>query len=176
MFQKISFILILFASTLPIAFANNVYVIHAGKVLVIPGEKPLSEQTLVIRDGLIEQVIDGYKDANLIDADSKLIDLKSQFVLPGLMDMHVHLLGEINKSARTEALYYTTSMQELRGAYFAKLTLMAGFTTVRDLGGNPEAIYALREMVNKRLNTTKKISLSKLVKGIQIHEANITLT
>jgi imidazolonepropionase-like amidohydrolase len=67
-------------------------------------------------------------------------------------------------------------MQELRGAYFAKLTLMAGFTTVRDLGGNPEAIYALREMVNKRLNTTKKISLSKLVKGIQIHEANITLT
>lgn len=151
MFKKISFLLILFVSTLTTAFANDVYVIHAGKVLVIPGEKPLSEQTLVIRNGRIVQVIDGYRDANSIDVDAKLIDLKSQFVLPGLMDMHVHLLGEISDSARTEALYYTTSMQALRGAYFANITLMAGFTTVRDLGGNPEAIYALREMVNKKM-------------------------
>lgn len=151
MFKKISFLLILFVSTLTAAFANDVYVIHAGQVLVIPGEKPLSEQTLVIRDGRIKQVIDGYRDANSIDAYAKLIDLRSQFVLPGLMDMHVHLLGEISQSARTEALYYTTSMQALRGAYFANITLMAGFTTVRDLGGNPEAIYALREMVNKKM-------------------------
>lgn len=151
MFKKLSLVLLFFVSTMSLAFANSIYVIHAGNVLVIPGEKPLSEQTIVVRDGRIEQIINGYKTPDTIDAKAQFIDLKEQFVLPGLMDMHVHLLGEISDSARTEALYYTTSMQALRGAYFANITLNAGFTTVRDLGGNPEAIYALREMVSNKM-------------------------
>jgi imidazolonepropionase-like amidohydrolase len=129
--------------------AENVYVIHAGSVIVSADQKPLVKQTMVIRNNIIEQIKKGYIAPADIDANAKLIDLKDQFVLPGLMDMHVHLLGELSKSSRTDALYVTTSMEALTGAYFANKTLMAGFTTVRDLGGEPEAIYALRDAVRK---------------------------
>jgi imidazolonepropionase-like amidohydrolase len=141
----------LFTVCITTAFAENVYVIHAGSVLVTPGEKPLLKQTIVIRDNLIERIETGYIPATDIDSSAKLIDLKEQFVLPGLMDMHVHLLGELTKSSRTDALYVTTSMAALTGAHFANKTLMAGFTTVRDLGGKPEAIYALRDAIDKGL-------------------------
>jgi imidazolonepropionase-like amidohydrolase len=118
-------------------------------VIVSADQKPLVKQTMVIRNNIIEQIKKGYIAPADIDANAKLIDLKDQFVLPGLMDMHVHLLGELSKSSRTDALYVTTSMEALTGAYFANKTLMAGFTTVRDLGGEPEAIYALRDAVRK---------------------------
>jgi imidazolonepropionase-like amidohydrolase len=65
------------------------------------------------------------------------------------MDMHVHLLSELGPDSRTEALQVTTSMQALKGALHAKRTLHAGFTTVRDLGGKPEAIYALRDAIDQ---------------------------
>ena len=131
--------------------ASEVTVIHAGKVLAVPGQESLSQQTIVVSDGRIERVEDGYLDPVDVDPDAHLIDLKDQFVLPGLMDMHVHLLGQLSKTSRTDALYDTTSMDALKGAYYAKKTLMAGFTTVRDLGGNPEAIFALRDAVAKGL-------------------------
>lgn len=146
LFTALTVLLILSIST---AFASNVIVIHAGKVLVVPGEKPLSKQTIVIKDRLIDKVISGYIEPKTIGDKAKFIDLKSQFVLPGLMDMHVHLLFELGKSTRTDALFVTTSMKALAGAYYANKTLMAGFTTVRDLGGNPEAIYGLRDMIGK---------------------------
>lgn len=151
MFKIFSLLACLFVFFPPTAFAESVYVIHAGSVLVTPGEKPLVKQTIVIRDKLIERIEKGYIVATDVDASAKLIDLKDHFVLPGLMDMHVHLLGELSKSSRTDALYVTTSMAALTGAYYANKTLMAGFTTVRDLGGNPEAIYALRDAVAKGL-------------------------
>lgn len=131
------------------ALAGDVWVIHAGTVLVTPGEKPLTEQTIVIRDDRIEKIQAGYTSPADVDAVAQLIDLKDQFVLPGLMDMHVHLLFELSPTSRTDALFVTTSMDALTGAYYANKTLMAGFTTVRDLGGTPEAIYALRDAVEK---------------------------
>lgn len=137
--------------SISVAQADNIWVIHAGAVLAIPGDKPLAQQTIVIRDDHIERIEDGYILPADVDSAAQLIDLNDQFVLPGLMDMHVHLLGELSKTSRTDALYNTTSMDALTGAYYAKKTLMAGFTTVRDLGGEPEAIYALRDAVAKGL-------------------------
>jgi imidazolonepropionase-like amidohydrolase len=141
----------IFAFTISAAQADNVWVIHAGSVLVVPGEDPLTKQTIVIRDEVIERIEGGYVLPKDIDASAKLIDLKDQFVLPGLMDMHVHLLGELSKTSRTDILFTTQSMEALIGAHYANKTLMAGFTTVRDLGGNPEAIYGLRDAVAKGL-------------------------
>ncbi|MFT6047701.1 MAG: imidazolonepropionase-like amidohydrolase [Arenicella sp.] len=140
-----------FVLSISTAQANDVWFIHAGSVLSVPGEKVQSQQTIVIRDGLIERIEDGYILPDSVDPDAKTLDLKDQFVLPGLMDMHVHLLGQLSKTSRTDSLFITTSMDALTGAYYAKKTLMAGFTTVRDLGGNPEAIYALRDAVAKGL-------------------------
>lgn len=147
-FSLLTCLFTLFTAT---AFADKVYVIHAGSVLVSPDQEPLLKQTIVIRGNVIEQIKKGFVAAADIEARAELIDLKDQFVMPGLMDMHVHLLGELSKSSRTDALYVTTSMEALTGAHFANKTLMAGFTTVRDLGGSPEAIYALRDAIGKGL-------------------------
>jgi imidazolonepropionase-like amidohydrolase len=140
-----------FALSISGAQASDVWFVHAGSVLAVPGEKVLSQQTIVVQDGLIERIEDGYSLPDSVNADAQIIDLKDQFVLPGLMDMHVHLLGQLSKTSRTDSLFITTSMDALTGAYYANKTLMAGFTTVRDLGGNPEAIYALRDAVAKGL-------------------------
>ena len=124
-------------------------VIHAGTLLAVPGQAPKSRQTIVIERNRIARVADGYLVPADVDADAVLMDLSDRFVLPGLMDMHVHLLGELGPDTRNEALYFTTSMEALRGAMYARRTLEAGFTTVRDLGGDPEAIFALRGAVDQ---------------------------
>ena len=126
-------------------FANeHTTVIHAGTLLAVPGDAPRSEQSIILEGNRIVRVEDGF---TAVGAGETLIDLSDKFVLPGLMDMHVHLLGELGPNSRTDALHVTTSMSALKGAMHAKRTLNAGFTTVRDLGGTPEAIYALRDAI-----------------------------
>jgi len=124
---------------------DHTTIIHAGTLLAVPGDAPKSNQSIIIEGNRITRVEEGFVTPA---EDATLIDLSDKFVLPGLMDMHVHLLGEIGPNSRTDALHVTTSMQALKGAMHAKRTLDAGFTTVRDLGGKPEAIYALRDAVN----------------------------
>jgi len=124
-------------------------VIHAGTLLAVPGQAPKSKQSIVLQGERIISVLDGFVEVSTLDGNPKLIDLSDQFVLPGLMDMHVHLTGELSPTARTEALFMSTSLEALRGAHFAAKTLRAGFTTVRDLGGDPEAIFALRDAIEK---------------------------
>jgi len=123
-------------------------VIHAGTLLAVPGEPPRKEQSILISGNRIVSVVDGSVDPSDFD-DAQLIDLSDQFVLPGLMDMHVHLTGELSPTSRTEALFMSTTMNALRGAHFAAKTLRAGFTTVRDLGAKPEAIFALRDAIKE---------------------------
>ncbi|MDD9891380.1 MAG: amidohydrolase family protein [Gammaproteobacteria bacterium] len=126
-------------------------VIHAGNLLAIPGESPAQQQSIILRDNRIDAVVDGYVDPASLPGQVELVDLSDKFVLPGLIDMHVHMLSEISPSSRNDALYITTSMSAMRGVYYAGITLDAGFTTVRDLGSEPEAIYALRDAINQGL-------------------------
>lgn len=141
---------LLLAATVTLAQSDeHKTVIHAGTLLAVPGEAASNRQTIVLEGNRIVRVESGFVDPAEIDDQATLIDLSEKFVLPGLMDMHVHLLGELGPNSRTEALTMTTSMDALRGAQFARRTLHAGFTTVRDLGGEPEAIYALREAVDQ---------------------------
>lgn len=140
---------LLFAAVTSLAQTNEpTTVIHAGTLLAIPGEAAANNQTVILEGNLVVRVADGFIEPAEIDAEATLIDLSDKFVLPGLMDMHVHLLGELGPNSRMEALTMTTSMDALRGAQYARRTLQAGFTTVRDLGGEPEAIYALRAAVD----------------------------
>ena len=131
------------------AAAEAIQVVHAGVLLDVPGEKPRTRQTLVLTGNRITQVIDGYLPAETVHADASLIDLSDRFVLPGLMDMHVHLLIQIGPESARRVLTDSTTLQAFTGAHHASLTLEAGFTTVRDLGGTPEAIYALRDAIDK---------------------------
>jgi imidazolonepropionase-like amidohydrolase len=141
--------IMLFAALLAgqLAVAEATTVIHAGTLLAVPGEAPKNNQTIVLEDNRIVRIEDGFVAPASLGDDATLIDLSDKFVLPGLMDMHVHLLFEIGPNARLDALTTTTSMQAMRGALHARRTLEAGFTTVRDLGGTPEAIYALKDAI-----------------------------
>ncbi|WOJ96587.1 amidohydrolase family protein [Congregibacter brevis] len=122
--------------------------IHAGELLAIPGKKPLKEQTVVVVDGRIREVVDGYQSASEYDADS-VIDLKDSFVMPGLMDMHVHLQGELSPDNDSRSLRWSGELVQMYGYHNAMTTLMAGFTTVRDAGSMNQQTYAVRDAINK---------------------------
>ncbi len=132
------------------AFAENLVVIHAGALLAEPGKGAIAEQSVIIKDGKIDRIVPGYLDAAAVGADEtdavETIDLKNKFVLPGLIDSHVHILGENNPRARLQRVEESDADDAIAGAGFARKTLMAGFTTVRDVGaGSGDAIFALRD-------------------------------
>ena len=127
----------------------DVTVIHAGQLLDVPGTAPKAEQTVVIDDGRVTQVIAGYRDPSEFGEDVTAIDLKDKFVMPGLMDMHVHIQMELGPDSDSKRLRMSDADIAMQSVHYAEKTLMAGFTTVRDLGAQPEQLYALRDGVNR---------------------------
>ncbi|WDE14060.1 metal-dependent hydrolase family protein [Thalassomonas haliotis] len=139
----------LLLTLLPATALARVQVIHAGQLLAVPGEAPLKQQTLVVTDGKISGVFPGYLSMDKFADNARLIDLSSSFVMPGLMDMHVHLQGELGPNNDSETLRLSDADVAMKSVFFAEKTLMSGFTTVRDLGAKPEQIYALRDAIDK---------------------------
>jgi len=133
--------------TAPLAIANTV-IIHAGQLLAVPGQAVKSDQTIVIEDERIVEVKNGFSDPAGFEGEVTVIDLKDQFVLPGLMDVHVHLQGELGPKNDSENLKMSLQQVEIRSVMFGMRTLMAGFTTVRDAGSSPQEMYALRDGIN----------------------------
>ena len=134
------------------ALADDVDIIHAGRLLAVPGEAPVSEHSVVIRNGEIVSVAAGYVDAAAAgagpDDDVEIHDLRSMFVLPGLIDGHVHITTENNPRSRLQRVEMSAADYAIAGAGFARTTLMAGFTTVRDVGARErDAVFALRQGV-----------------------------
>lgn len=128
-------------------WAADVKVIHAGELLAVPGEAPKSEQTVVVEDDRIKGVFDGYRDASEFGEGAVAVDLKNQFVMPGLMDMHVHIQMELGPGRDSQMLRMSDADIAMQSVHYANNTLMAGFTTVRDLGARWEQLYALRDAV-----------------------------
>jgi imidazolonepropionase-like amidohydrolase len=79
----------------------------------------------------------------------EVIDLADRFVLPGLIDSHVHITREYSADARLRRVQQSDADSALRGALYARRTLEAGFTTVRDLGSSGDAAFALRDAVRE---------------------------
>jgi len=127
-----------------LTFAQNTY-IHAGKLIDTKNGKVLTEQTIIISGDKIKSVEKGFLDPS---SEDSLIDLKSKTVLPGLTDMHVHLESETNPSKYLQRFTNNPADDAFNSIGFAEATLMAGFTTVRDLGGSGVNI-ALRDAINK---------------------------
>jgi imidazolonepropionase-like amidohydrolase len=120
-------------------------VIHAGRLLAEPGHAPKARQSVRITDGKVAAIAEGFVEP---PAGARVIDLKDRFVLPGLIDCHVHLTMQLGPGQRLALVEDSDPKVGLDGAHRARLTLEAGFTTVRDLGARqPEVIYALREAV-----------------------------
>lgn len=136
----------LMAST-PAVFADTT-LIHAGELLAIPGNTSKTEQTIVVKDQRIVEVRNGYANPSDFEGEVKVIDLKNQYVLPGLMDAHVHLQGELGPNNDSDRLKMSSQQLEMRSVMYGMRTLRAGFTTVRDAGSSPLEMYALRDGIN----------------------------
>jgi imidazolonepropionase-like amidohydrolase len=124
--------------------ASRQVVIHAGHVLEVKSGKMLSDQILLIEDGKIVG-INSAAEAK-VASDSVRIELPNATVLPGFIDAHTHLTMDPKFGYETLAL--STSRQALIGARNARLTLLAGFTTVRNVGANDFSDVALRDAIN----------------------------
>ena len=123
---------------------SQVTVIHAGRLLDRPGRPPRGPSTIVVADGRISEVRDGYAPP---PAGATLVDLSDRFVLPGLIDSHVHLDSDAGGVAGlVEGFTNSDAKQAFQAMANGQKTLQAGFTTVRNLGGSP-AILALRDAV-----------------------------
>lgn len=124
--------------------------VQAGRLLDAPGQAPRAASTLHVRDGRVVEVREGHLDAAAFGLKSaEVLDLRAHFVLPGLIDSHVHLSSDKGGVAGQLA---GVQMNPVDVAYEAQMnarkTLMAGFTTVRNLGDADGVIRALRDAVN----------------------------
>src|SRR2546423_615960 len=119
-------------------------VVHAGHVLDVKTGKLLSDQMLLIEDGRI--VSAGPTAEAKPPSDAQRIDLPNATLLPGLIDAHTHLT--MDPKFGYERLALSVPRQTLTGAKNARLTLQAGFTTVRNVGAAGYGDVALRDAVN----------------------------
>ena len=124
--------------------AEPVTVIHAGTLLAVPGSMPRRQASIIVRGRRIAEVRDGFVDL----PGARVVDLRDSYVLPGLIDMHVHLGGLDDRlQARLQAPTRDYEDEAYTALLNARKTLLAGFTTVRDLGAEPRMITSLRDVI-----------------------------
>lgn len=133
-----------------VARAATPVVLHCGELLATPGKAPVKEATVLVREGRIARVDPGYLDPAALGADAAgatTINLKDKFVLPGLIDCHTHITWEMNRASRLEAVEKSDADVALDGVVYARRTLEAGFTTIRNVGSSGRASFALRDAI-----------------------------
>ncbi|HYD26246.1 MAG TPA: amidohydrolase family protein [Brevundimonas sp.] len=128
----------------PVSPAEGTTFVQVGRLLADPASGIVQrDKTLVIRGNQVVEMRDGFV------GEGRIVDLRDSFVLPGLIDSHVHLTHQQNPNARLETVTLSSADEAMVGARHARRTLLAGFTTVADLGADNEAIFALREAVRR---------------------------
>ena len=136
---------VLLATVAPAQTAPKVTYIQAGALLATPGEAPRGSSTIIVRGNKIAEIRDGFVAP---EAGAELVDLRDKFVLPGLIDMHVHFYSSgYPLQSRLTFATRDKADQFVDAEVHARQTLDAGFTTVRDLGGDPRGIRALRDAI-----------------------------
>ena len=120
-------------------------IIHCGFLIDSKSNDAQPQMTIVVEGDKIVSVTKGFTPKG---NDDVLIDLTKKTVMPGLIDMHVHLEGETSKDQSLQRFTLNEADIAFRSTLFAKRTLLAGFTTVRDLGGSGVNI-ALRNAINQ---------------------------
>ncbi len=140
--KKLLFIslLLIFGSTK----AQDIY-IQCGKLIDTKNGKVLTNKTIVVSGKIIKSIQEGFLLPT--NSNDKIIDLKTRTVMPGWIDMHVHVEGETSPTAYLEEFTLNDADVAYNAEVFAKTTLLAGFTTVRDLGGTGVNV-SLRNAIN----------------------------
>ena len=139
------------------AKAEHYVLVHAGTLLAVPGQPPQKNMTVVIHNDRIERVVPGFLPADGVtrapDSTIDVIDLSDRFVLPGLIDAHVHLRDQPafsrHRVERGDRNPHTGAEYAVNAMIYARRTLGAGFTTVRDVGSDDQSVFAVRNAINQ---------------------------
>jgi imidazolonepropionase-like amidohydrolase len=139
---------ILFAGTAAAADAPApaalVTALQCGHLIDTANGKMLGATTILIEGGRIKDVVSGAQSP----AGAKSIDLTTQTCMPGLIDAHVHLTGETSRSQYVDKFHWNIADYAIRSTVYARRTLLAGFTTVRNVGDQANESVALRNAIN----------------------------
>jgi imidazolonepropionase-like amidohydrolase len=126
------------------ALAGGVTALHCGHLIDTANGKMLGETTIVIEAGRIKEVSSGTQSP----ADAKIIDLSTQTCMPGLIDAHTHLTSETSRTGYVDKFHWNLADYAVRSTLYARRTLLAGFTTVRNVGDQANESVALRNAIN----------------------------
>lgn len=121
-------------------------IVHAGSLIDGVGDEPIKKVSIIIKGDRIAEVAKGYIPA---EEGDELIDLKDRTIMPGLMDMHVHLHSQHSPRRYMERVSFGPADYAFQSVKFAERTLMAGFTTVRNPGDEYNVTISLRDAINK---------------------------
>ena len=119
-------------------------IIHAGTLLSNASEQARTKQSIIIKGEKIRAIQDGFIKIK----DTEVIDLSSATVLPGLIDTHIHLQFS-GATIKRDLVHMEDGVATLRAYTEANKSLRAGFTTLRDMGGDPDITFALRDAINQ---------------------------
>lgn len=119
--------------------------VHCGQMLDVDAGRLVGERTLVIEAGIIQRIERGRPQAG---AGVESIDLSDKVCLPGLMDMHTHITGQSSPGAYMDRFTQDPAEIALQATVYARRTLEAGFTTIRDLGDSFNVSVAMRDAIN----------------------------
>ncbi|MGB3586012.1 MAG: amidohydrolase family protein, partial [Tunicatimonas sp.] len=117
--------------------------LHCGRLIDGKSDQVREEVTVIIDGDQVSSVVNGYQDSD----NTQLIDLRNYTVLPGLIDMHVHIQNQSSKDNYSKGFRMNEADVALAAIPYAEATLMAGFTTVRDVGGDGVNI-SLKKAIN----------------------------
>ena len=128
-------------------------IMHCGTLITHADQPPLHRATVVIRQGVIERVLEGIvAPTAAIDNSAdpyRLIDLRDDWVVPGLIDCHTHITGQYTRDVRLRRVVESDADAAVMATVYAERTLAAGFTTIRNVGSSGRAAFAVRDAINK---------------------------
>ncbi|WP_369742989.1 amidohydrolase family protein [Pseudidiomarina sp. PP-1MA] len=137
----------LLSASILLALSGSAYadtLVYAGTLIDGTQSKPQQQMTIVIDEGRIIGIEQGYKTAT---ADDLVIDRKDSTVMPGFIDMHTHLTSQLGPGSYMNKFTKSAADVTLDAVSYAEKTLLAGFTTVRELGDSYNASIALRDAI-----------------------------
>lgn len=137
-----------FLLVMPFVLSAQITYLHCGRLIDCVDDQVKEEMTIIVDGNQIQSIQKGYINPRQNGDQYTIINLKNKTVMPGLMDMHVHVESESSPSAYLERYTLSDADKAYRAHQYAYRNLMAGFTTLRDLGGSGVNV-ALRNAINQ---------------------------